>query len=137
MLSSTYSGTIREELNGFEAGFAWASHSQMGSREIAPPSLASSEDSCPRMPIPTEMLASARGTCDCEPVEGSTLRCIAPYGVAFRAGPDFGETPLGVLRTGSTITVMERSASSHWIREGGGWLPTLSPRGLNLFEIVA
>jgi hypothetical protein len=81
-----------------------------------------------------------RATCDCSPTPGTVLpgtvvRCVAPYGVAIRAGPDFKEKTKGFVRSGDTVCIAERYGSTNWIREMDGWIPLTDPRGKILFEI--
>jgi hypothetical protein len=79
-------------------------------------------------------LASARGTCHCSPMPGTVVRCIAPYGVAIRSGPDFSEKSKGFIRSGDTACIAEREGEN-WIREMDGWIPLADPRGNPLFVV--
>jgi hypothetical protein len=79
-------------------------------------------------------LDTARGACDCLPVPGTVVRCIAPYGVAIRAGPEFTAKSAGFIRSGDTVCIAEVQGSN-WIREMDGWIPLVDPRGNVLFEI--
>jgi hypothetical protein len=82
-------------------------------------------------------LETSRRTCDCSPAPGTVVRCIAPYGVAIRAGPEFSEKSTGFVRSGDTICIAEQHQSTSWIREMDGWIPLTDPRGTALFEVEA
>lgn len=79
--------------------------------------------------------SSVRGTCHCSPVPGTVVRCIAPYGVAIRSGPDFSEKTVGFVRSGDTICIAECHGDTNWIREMDGWIPLRDPRSHPLFEV--
>lgn len=66
---------------------------------------------------------------------GTYLRCIAPHEVAVRADPKFSSRVLGKVQSGDSVYVLEEHGNMQWIREAGGWLPIVDPRGVKLFEI--
>jgi len=69
------------------------------------------------------------------PEIGNILRCIAPHGVAYRRAPEYHERTEDVLPPGETIRVADRHHDTHWVCVAGGWLPTVDPKGIRLFEI--
>jgi len=71
------------------------------------------------------------------PTVGGILRCTAPNGVAYRRSPEFLERTDVMLPKGDSVRIMERHLDTHWVRVAGGWLPTVDPRGVKLFEVEA
>jgi len=60
---------------------------------------------------------------------GTTLRCLASNGVAYRASPAFQDRLEQVVTRGQTVQVLE-----HWVRTPDGWLPVVDPQLQPLFE---
>lgn len=71
------------------------------------------------------------------PTVGGILRCIAPNGVAYRRSPEVLDRTDALVRQGDTVRVTERHLDTHWIRVAGGWLPTVDPRGVKLFDLAS
>lgn len=69
------------------------------------------------------------------PTAGAILRCISENGVAYRRTPEFLDRTDALLAQGDTVRILERHLDTHWIRTSGGWLPTVDPRGAQLFEL--
>jgi hypothetical protein len=67
---------------------------------------------------------------------GGLLKCIAPQGIAYRRSPEYIERTDVLLQPGETVRIVERHLDTHWVRVAGGWLPTLDPRGAQLFELM-
>lgn len=67
---------------------------------------------------------------------GGVLKCIAPQGVAYRRSPEFLERTDALLPEGEAVRILESHFDTHWVRTAGGWLPTVDPRGVKLFEFL-
>jgi hypothetical protein len=74
--------------------------------------------------------------CSTPTTVGGVLRCIAPGGVAYRRSPEFLERTDLLLQEGETVRILERHLDTHWVRTTGGWLPTVDPRGVKLFDLL-
>jgi len=68
------------------------------------------------------------------PTVGVILRCIAPNGVAYRRSPEVLDRTDVLVREGDTVRIVERHLDTHWVRSAQGWLPTVDPRGVQLFD---
>lgn len=68
----------------------------------------------------------------------TTLRCIAPSGVALRETPSFSARTVGMMRSGATFRVVQDSFDAKWVRVVGGWrwLPLVDARGIKICEEV-